>query len=154
MMVRHMCDRVAVMYLGKIAEIGSGQDLFRNPRHPYTKALLSAIPIPDPVIEATRERIVITGELPSPMNPPTGCVFHTRCPIATNECQLEIPGYDDEEARSLIKEGLEISKEKVQNCLKPDGIFCMEMKKQSIMEPHIRIKYYGDTQVVFWKEAA
>ncbi len=89
--VRHISDRVAVMYLGHIVELADRTELYENPLHPYTKALLSAIPIPDPVLEAERERLILTGELPSPMNPPEGCVFHTRCPIAIEECTRGMP---------------------------------------------------------------
>ncbi len=90
--VRHLCDRIAVMYLGRIMETGSSEELFDNPRHPYTQALIDAVPTPDPENEERREHVALTGEIPSPLDPPTGCVFHTRCPIAMPQCRAEVPG--------------------------------------------------------------
>jgi oligopeptide/dipeptide ABC transporter ATP-binding protein len=89
--VQHISDRVAVMYLGKIMEIGETNALYATPHHPYTKALLSAVPQPDPRKEKTRERIILSGDLPSPVNPPSGCVFNTRCWKATEKCRTDVP---------------------------------------------------------------
>ncbi len=89
--IRHLSDRVAVMYLGRIVELGNSKTVYRDPLMPYTKALISAVPVPDPEIEAKRERIILTGDVPSPINPPKGCHFHTRCPFAIAECKQIVP---------------------------------------------------------------
>jgi oligopeptide/dipeptide ABC transporter ATP-binding protein len=87
--VKHISDRVLVMYLGRMAELTSSDELFANPLHPYTKALLSAVPIPNPRMK--RERIILQGDIPNPSNPPSGCVFHTRCPLVTSVCKTDVP---------------------------------------------------------------
>ena len=92
-MVRHIADRVAVMYLGRIMELSSVDDLYNDPKHPYTQALLSAVPVPDPEVEASRRHIILEGDIPSPANPPPGCPFNTRCPVVQERCSQEVPAF-------------------------------------------------------------
>ncbi len=100
--VRHICRTISVMYLGRIVESSPAEDLFRSPRHPYTQALLSAIPVPDPVVERKRKRLVLKGEVPSPLNPPSGCHFHPRCPVATDRCKSEAPKLNEVERGRFV----------------------------------------------------
>ncbi|MCB9446197.1 MAG: dipeptide ABC transporter ATP-binding protein [Ardenticatenaceae bacterium] len=97
-MVRHISDRIAVMYLGKVVELTDRDSLYNDPQHPYTRALLSAVPIPDPKLERRRERIILEGDVPSPANPPQGCNFCTRCPLAEERCFVEEPAFRETKA--------------------------------------------------------
>lgn len=101
-MVKQISDRIGVMYLGNLVELTASEQLYGTPLHPYTQALLSAIPIPDPDIEETRERIILEGELPSPINPPSGCVFRTRCPMAMEICSLKKPEWQEVEQSHYV----------------------------------------------------
>ncbi|MBR3331622.1 MAG: ATP-binding cassette domain-containing protein [Mogibacterium sp.] len=93
--VRHISNRIGVMYLGNLVELAESYELYRNPIHPYTKTLMSAVPIPDPVVTRARERMILEGDIPSPINPPSGCKFHTRCPYASERCRQEVPVFKD-----------------------------------------------------------
>ena len=93
--VRHISNRIGVMYLGNMVELAESYELYRNPIHPYTKTLMSAVPIPDPDVTRARERLILEGDIPSPINPPSGCKFHTRCPYATERCKEEAPVFRD-----------------------------------------------------------
>ncbi|MBR1986154.1 MAG: ATP-binding cassette domain-containing protein [Mogibacterium sp.] len=93
--VRHISNRIGVMYLGNLVELAESYELYRNPIHPYTKTLMSAVPIPDPVVTRARERMILEGDIPSPINPPSGCKFHTRCPYASERCKQEVPVFKD-----------------------------------------------------------
>lgn len=101
-MVKHISDRIGVMYLGKMMELTESKALYKKPLHPYTQALLSAIPIPDPAVEDRRERQIVQGEIPSPINPPSGCVFRTRCPHAMEACGATVPEWQEVEERHYV----------------------------------------------------
>ena len=99
--VKHISDRIAVMYLGKIVELGEASAVIDNPMHPYTRALVSAIPTPNPDLERARKRIVLGGDPPSPINPPSGCAFHPRCPYAVERCRIEVPVLERRDGRDI-----------------------------------------------------
>jgi oligopeptide transport system ATP-binding protein len=101
-MVRHISDRIGVMYLGQLAEVAESDELYHHPQHPYTKALLSAIPIPDPDLTRKNKRIILQGDVPSPIDPPAGCRFASRCPIASGKCREETPVLSDRGAGHFV----------------------------------------------------
>ncbi len=100
--VRHISNRIGVMYLGELVELGESYEINRNPIHPYTKTLISAVPIPDPIKTRERKRLVLEGDIPSPINPPSGCRFHTRCPYATERCKQELPEFREIEPNHFV----------------------------------------------------
>jgi oligopeptide/dipeptide ABC transporter ATP-binding protein len=117
--VRHMCDRVAVMYLGKVVELASADELYSMPRHPYTGALLSAVPVPEPPAEGRRERHLLSGDVPSPANPPQACRFHTRCPKAQEICSREEPPLENKGAGGLAACHFPLTEEEIAERLPP-----------------------------------
>lgn len=100
--VRHISDRIAVMYLGKIVELSDAETIVRAPKHPYTKALIQAVPVPNPAIEKKRAHVGLKGDVPSPINPPSGCTFHTRCPVAIDRCKSEVPALRNINGNDLV----------------------------------------------------
>ena len=102
LVVRHISDRIAVMYLGKMVELADAGEIYDRPLHPYTKALISAVPIPDPNIARANQRIALTGEIPSPLHAPSGCPFHTRCPYATDKCKESMPAFEEIETGRFV----------------------------------------------------
>ena len=102
LVVRHISDRIAVMYLGKMVELADADEIYNRPLHPYSKSLLSAVPVPDPKIARANKRIVLKGDIPSPLNAPSGCPFHTRCAYATDICSQTMPPFEEIEAGHFI----------------------------------------------------
>ncbi len=102
LVVRHISDRIAVMYLGHMVELADAEDIYDRPLHPYTKALISAVPVPDPKVAKANKRIELTGEIPSPLNAPSGCPFHTRCPYATDACREQMPAFEEIETGRFV----------------------------------------------------
>ena len=102
LVVRHISDRIAVMYLGRMVELADADEIYDRPLHPYTKALISAVPVPDPKEARANRRIALTGEIPSPLNAPAGCPFHTRCAYATDACRESMPAFEEVEAGRFV----------------------------------------------------